>query len=160
VLPFWATVYDGKFTVLHWSLGDQRMVAVSNINFDYLSTLGGFADGNTFYEIIAFLDDESSQDADPQDAAWLQQAQNSLQPAIPGYLIVSGTATPEELQGLDAAHRYFGANQTSLIQAYAVRQAQFAAEQLHLKLYPPVKPATVINYWPIKSSVYPTGSNP
>jgi hypothetical protein len=159
VLAFWATVYDGKFTVLRWSFGNQGMVAVSNIDFDYLSTLGGFAEGNTFYEITAFLDNESSQDADPQDAAWLQQARSSLQTAIPGYLIVSGTATPEELQGLDAAHLYFGANRASLIQTYTLRQAEFAAEQLHLKLYPPVRPATVINYWPIKSSVYPTGTN-
>jgi hypothetical protein len=157
-LTFWATVYDGKFTVLRWSIGDQSMVAVSNIDFDYLGTLGGFAEGNTFYEIIAFLDNESSQDADPQDAAWLRQAQNSLQPAIPGYVIVSGTASPDELQGLDAAHLYFGANRIPLIQAYTLRQAEFAAEQLHLKLYPPVRPATVINYWPIKSSVYPTGA--
>jgi hypothetical protein len=159
VLTCWATVYDGKLTVLRWPIGDQSMVAVSNIDFDYLSALGGFAEGSTFYEIITFLDNESSQDADPQDAAWLRQAQNSLQPTIPGYLIVSGTASPEELQGLDAVHLYFGANRTSLVQAYTLRQAEFAAEKLHLKLYPPVRPATVINYWPIKSSVYPTGSN-
>jgi hypothetical protein len=135
------------------------MVAVSNIDFGYVAGLYGFVEGDTFYQIIAFLGDESSTSADPETAAWLKQAQNSLPATIPGYLIVSGTATADVLQGLDALDIYFGVNKNALVQAYTVRQEQFTAEQLQLKLHPPVRPNTVINYWPIKSSVYPTGSN-
>jgi hypothetical protein len=159
-LLFSATVYDGKLTVLHWFYGGESMVAVSNLNFDYLCTLYGFAEGDTFYEIIAFLDNESSADADPQTAAWLKQARQALPPVVPGYVIISGTASPDVIQGLDALHVYFGANKSALVQAYNRQQTQWAAEQLQLKLHPPVRPNTVINYWPIKSSVYPTGSNP
>jgi hypothetical protein len=158
-LSFFATVYDGKFTVLQWWDGGQNMLAVSNINFDYLSSLYGFAEGDTFYQILAFLDDESSTDADAETAGWLTQARKTLPPLVPGYIIVSGTASAEVLQGLDALNVYFGANKSALVQAYNRQQAQFAAEALQLQLHPPVRPNTVINYWPIKSSVYPTGSN-
>jgi hypothetical protein len=74
-------------------------------------------------------------------------------------VIVSGTATADVLQGLDALDVYFGANKTALVQAYTAQQAQYAAEQLQLKLHPPVTPNTVINYWRIKSSVYLPPSN-
>jgi hypothetical protein len=159
ILMFSATVYDGKLTLLRWSNGGENFAAVSNINFDYVAGLYGFVQGDTFYEIVASLDDESSTDADPETAGWLKQAQNTLPPLVPGYVIVSGTATTDVLQGLNALDIYFGANKNALVQAYSVRQAQFAAEQLQLKLHPPVRPNTVINYWPIKSSVYPTGPN-
>jgi hypothetical protein len=159
LLCFFATVYDGKLTLIQWSSGDQTMVALSNINGDYLSTLYGFAEGNTAYEIIAFVDNESSTNADPQIATWLKQAQNALSASVPGYVIVSGTADGDTLQGFDALHAYFGANKNTLAQVYAQKQAQWAAEQLQLKQHPPVRPNTVINFWPIKSSVYPTGAN-
>jgi hypothetical protein len=159
ILLFSATVYDGKLTVLRWSNGGESMMAVSNINFDYVTGLYGFVEGDTFYEIVAFLDDEFSTDADPETAGWLKQAQNALPPLVPAYVIVSGTATADVLQGLDALHVYFGANKNALVQAYSARQAQFAAEQLQLKLHPPVRPNTVINYWPIKSNVYLPTSN-
>jgi hypothetical protein len=159
LLVFSATVYDGKLTVLQWSYGDQSMVAVSNLDCDYLSTLYGFVDSNTFYDIIAFRDDESSADADPRSATWLKQARKALIPTVPGYIIVSGTADADTVQGLDALHVYFGANKNALAQAYARQQAQWAGKQLQLKLHPPVRPNTVINFWPIKSSVYPTGAN-
>jgi hypothetical protein len=155
-LLFWATVYDGKLTVLRWSNGDENMVALTNVNFDYVAGLYGFVEGDTFYQIIPFLDDESSTDADPETAGWLKQAQNALPPLVPGYMIVSGTATADVLQGLNALDIYFGANQNDLVQAYSARQAAFAAEQLQLKLHPPVRPNTVINYWRIKSSVPPS----
>jgi hypothetical protein len=154
LLTFWATVYDGKFTMLQWSYGNENMVVVSNIDFSYFSSLSGFVQDNSFYNIIAFLDYESSADADPKATEWLQEAKQALNPAVPGYLVVSGTASADAIQGLTALHKYFGENQASLIQAYTLRQAQFAAEQLQLKLNPPVRPSTIINYWPIKSSVY------
>jgi hypothetical protein len=159
-LLFSATVYDDKLTVLQWFYGGESMVAVSNLNFDYVAGLYGFVEGDTFYQIIAFLDNESSADADPQMAAWLKEARQALPPLVPGYIIVSGTASADVLQGLDALDVYFGANKSALVQAYNRQQAQFAAEALQLKLHPPVRPNTVINYWPIKSSVYPTSSNP
>ncbi len=156
LLVFSATVYDGQYTVIDWSYGDQRMVAVSNINFDYFSTLYGFAEGETCYENLEFLDNESSMTADAKTATWLAHARAVLPTGVPSYVIVSGTGSTATIQGLDALHRYFGANESSLVQAYSRQQAQFAAEQLQLRLHPPVKPNTVINYWPIKSSLYRT----
>jgi len=153
-----ATVYDGQFSVLERIDGDQGFVAVSNVDFDYFS-IEGFGGGDTFYELIMALDNESSSGADPTTAGWLAQARSALSGSVPGYMIVSGTASTDDLQALDALHAYFGANASSLEQQYQQRQAQYAAKLLQLKLHPPVRPNTVINYWPIKSSVYVTGSS-
>jgi len=71
---------------------------------------------------------------------------------------VSGTATAEEAQALNDLHGYYAANSAGLIQTYTQKQAQWAAQLLQLQLNPPVRPNTVINYWPIKSSIYRTGA--
>jgi hypothetical protein len=158
MLVFSATVYDHRFTVLQWIDGDNKSTAVTNINFNSFCYTNGFAKGDTYYEIIAFLDDESATEADPTTAQWLAEAKQALKPGTPGYLMVSGTGTPDEIQALNALHAYYAANSDAMIQTYTERQAQWAAQLLQWKLHPPVRPNTVINYWPIKSSVYPTGS--
>jgi len=159
LLFFLATVYDHQFTVLQWSEGDQELAAVSNIDFNYLTTNDDFSAGGVFYEIMPVLSNESSADADPATAAWLARAESSLRPSVPGYLIVSGSAGAGDLQALEALHAYFGASAGGLEQAYLQQQAQIAAEQRLAKLHPPTRPNTVIYFWPIKSSVYPTGSS-
>jgi hypothetical protein len=158
LLVFFATVYDHRFTVLQRSDGNDRDVAVSNIDFNYLCYTDGFAVGDTFYVMVAFLDNESATDADPTIAGWLAQASQNLKRGTPGYLIVSGTGTTDDIHALNALHSYYAANSNTLVQTYTQKQAQWAEQLLQLKLYPPVRPDTVINYWPIKSSVYPTGA--
>jgi len=159
LLFFSATIYDNQLTVLQYFDGNRGMVAVSNINFNYLA-IDGFVEADTFYEIIMARDDESSADADPVTAAWLAQARGALTAGAPGYVVVSGTASADTIQALDAIHTYYGASGSILVQEYRQWQQQNAARLLQLKLHPPVRPNTVINYWPIKSSVYPTSSNP
>jgi hypothetical protein len=131
---------------------------VTNIDCNYLDIFG-FIEGDTFYEIFMALDNESAAQADPATAAWLAQARAALPANVPKYIIVSGTASPDELQELDTLHSYFSANSVSIIQAYRQQQTRNAALALQLKLHPPVRPNTVFNYWPIKSSVYPPSSN-
>jgi len=157
LLFFSATIYDNQLTVLQYFDGNRGMVAISNINFNYLA-IDGFVEGDTFYEIIMARDEESSADADPVTAAWLAQARGALSAGAPGYVVVSGTASADTIQALDAMHTYFGVNSGVLVQQYRQWQTQNAARALQLKLHPPVRPNTVINYWPIKSGVYPTGS--
>jgi hypothetical protein len=43
-------------------------------------------------------------------------------------------------------HTYFGANSGALIREYRQWQAENAARALQLKLHPPARPNTVINY--------------
>jgi len=159
LLFFSANVYDHRFSVIQRFDGDRSWVALSNIDFNYFCANDGFVAGGTFYEIIMALEDDSSADADATTANWLTQARATLPANVPKYIIVSGTASVEDLQALDALHSYFAANSTSIIQAFQQQQAQNAARALQLKLHPPIRPNTVINYWPIRSSVYPTGSN-
>ena len=157
LLFFSATIYDNQLTVLQYFDGNRGMVAVSNINFNYL-TIDGFVEGDTFYEIVMARDEESSADADPVTAARLAQARGVLPAGAPGYVVVSGTASADTIQVLDAMHTYFGANSGVLVQQYRQWQTQNSARALQLKLHPPIRPNTVINYWPIKSSVYSTGT--
>ena len=151
-LFFSATVYDHQFTVVRWFDRNQDLALVSNLDFSYFTTYD-------FYEIFMGLDIESSADADPVTAGWLAQARKSLPANMPAYLIVSGSATADEIQELDAFHAYVAENSSNIVQAYQRQQEINAALALQLKLHPPVRPNTVINYWPIKSSVYLTGSN-
>jgi hypothetical protein len=158
LLFFSATVYDHQFSVIQRFGHNAGLVAVSNVNFEFFDIFG-FTAGNTFYDIFMALDHGLSKDADATTAAWLAQARGSLSPISPGYVVVSGTASADDIRALDALHSYFSANSNSLIQAYRQQQAQNAERALQLKLHPPVRPNTVINYWPIKSNVYITGSN-
>lgn len=157
-LTFWASVYNHRFTVLEWIGQGNAIVAVSNVDLNYFCYTGGFAETDAYYNMVAFLDNESMADADATTAGWLAEARESLKPGTPGYLIVSGTASPDQIQALNDLHTYYAANSDALVQTFTAKQAQWAKELLQLKLHPPVRPDTVINYWPIKSSVYPTGS--
>ncbi len=153
LLFFGATVYDHQFTVVEGFDQNPTLAAVSNVDFDVFGIFG-FALGDTFYDIFMALDDESSKDADPVTAGWLAEARGGLSASVPGYIIVSGTASAQDIQDLNALHTYFAENGSALVQQYKQEQAENAARALQLKLHPPVRPNTVINYWPIKSSVY------
>ena len=155
---FGAIVYDHQYTVVRGFERNQELVVVSNIDFDYLSILG-FVQGDTFYDIFMALDIQSSKDADSITALWLAQARASLSGTTPAYVIVSGSASADEIEDLNALHSYYAANSAALVQAYQQQQAANAARALQLKLHPPRRPNTVINYWPIKSSVYLKGSH-
>jgi len=159
LLFFLATVYDHQFTVLDWADGDNELTAVSNIDFTYLTTNDDFIAGNMFYEVMPVVGEESSANADPVTASWLARARSALVAGTPGYMVVSGTATPDEVQALNELHSYYGANSATLTQVYQQQQVAEVAQALQLKLHPPTRPDTVIYYWPIKSSVYLTGSS-
>jgi hypothetical protein len=145
-----ATVYDGQYTVFGWFGDTENVIAVSNVNFDYLGGLYGFVQGDDFYQLTPFLEDASSSNADPQITAWLAQARSALSPTVPGFIIVSGNASPDFLQTLNAVHSYFAHNSASIISSYTQRQAAYAASELQAKLHPAPRPNTVINYWKIK----------
>jgi hypothetical protein len=156
---FLATVYDNRFTVLECIDGDNTFFAVSNVDFDYFSYMPGFAAGNTYYGFTAFMEEERESQADPLTAQWLAQSRPLLTTSTPGYLVVNGMPTADEIQALDALHSYYATNSNALIQTYTERQALWADQIARLKSHPPTRPNTVIYYWPIKSSVYPTGGS-
>jgi hypothetical protein len=157
MMIFSATVYDHQYSVIQRFDGDQTVVAVSNIDFSLFTTQGSFIEGNSYYELIIALDEESTADNDPTTAAWLTQAQGTLPASTPSYVVVSGTASADDVAGLNAIHSYYAANSTDILQAYQQLQARNAAAALQAKLHPPRRPNTVINYWPIKSAVYRPG---
>jgi hypothetical protein len=159
LLFFLATVYDHQLTVLDWVDGNNELTAVSNIDFTYLTTNDDFIIGNMFYEVMPVVDEESSANADPLTASWLARARSTLPAGAPGYVIVNGTASTDEVQTLNELHGYYSANSVALTRAYQQQQVAEAAQALQLKLHPPTRPNTVINYWPIRSNAHLPGSN-
>ncbi len=153
-----ATIYDGQYTVVQRLDGTDGLTVISNIDFNYLTSSEGFVAGDTFYEMLFALDNESTATADSVTAGWLAQAHTELTGTSPGYIIVSGTASPDDLLALDGLHLYFGANRQQLVSAYQENQARYQAALREQALHPGARPDTVINYWPIKSGVYLTGS--
>jgi len=159
LLFFLVTVYDHQLTVLDWVDGNNELTAVSNIDFTYLTTNDDFITGNMFYEVMPVVNEESSANADPMTASWLARARSTLPAGAPGYVIVSGTASADEIQTLNELHGYYSANSVALTRAYQQQQLAEAAQALQLKLHPPTRPNTVINYWPIRSNAHLPGSN-
>jgi len=153
-----ATVYDSQYSVIQWLDGNNDLTIVSNVDFDLFTTCEGFVAGDTYYELIIALDDESSANADPVTLGWLTQARNILPAGTPGYIVVTGTAGPDDIQALNGLDACVAASGQQLANAYQKLQAQNAAALLRQKLHPKSRPDTVVYYWPIKSSVYLTGS--
>jgi hypothetical protein len=158
-----ATVYDGQFSDVRWSNGDQWVRVISNINFDYLTGgMGEFETADTIYQyFLMSSDDTSAGISDSKMLDWLAQARLQLSPAGSSYLIVDGNAVndPEALADLDALHAWFTANKDKIVQDYQQQAADMAAREIWRRAHPPVQKDTIINFWPVKSRVYLKGAN-
>lgn len=171
VLFLFATVYDHEFTVLRWSWEGREYQAVSNMDFNYLTGLGMIETEDRVFSLLMGLANESREQFQARRQTALQQGwpAEALQrlpsppPAAvprPAYWLVSpDPAVPVAsgaLAGIDALHRYFEANKAALIAAFERWQAEQAARELEAPAAPPPPKETVIQFWPVKSRVYPT----
>ena len=156
-----ATVYDHQFTVLRWSNGDQWVRAISNVDFNYFCGLMEFETADTIYDYFMMASNETTDSSDGQTLTWLAQARQQLPSSVTGYIILEGNAAnnPEALADLDAIHTYFSSNKEKIISDYQQRTAAWAKQERWNKSHPPVQHDTVINLWPVKSSVYLKGAN-
>jgi hypothetical protein len=152
-----ATVYDHQFTALRWCDGTAPgLQAYVNLDFGYFSTVGTFETAGTIYELIFASGNETA-------SSLVQTGQplpdfSAVPAGVSGYQIVAGApdAYPEAIATLKALCAYYDAHRAQMIVTYNRQQAANAAQQQWLQNHPPVTPDTVVNFWPIKSSVYPT----
>jgi hypothetical protein len=160
ILSLSATVYDHQFTALRWYDGTAPgLQAYVNLDFSYFSDVSTLETAATEYDLIFALGNDT--------ASSLSQAGQPLPDfsAVPaghsGYQIVAGDPSthPDAIAALNALCAYYDANSAQMIAAYNQQQAVNAAQQQWLQTHPPVQPNTVINFWPVKSNVYPVASH-
>ena len=153
VLMLSATVYDRRVTELRWFADGREYRAWSNIDFNLLAGLGEIETEDCVYSLIMGLGNETRESvvekAMPDPSAFPVGRST--------YLLTGNAPADESLAALDALHRYYDANRRRLIAVYEKRQAANAAREQWLKEHPPMPENTVINFWPIKSRIYPTG---
>ncbi len=176
VLMLSATVYDRQVTELRWRSGNRDYHAWSNIDFNYLAGQGEIDTADCVYFLIMGLGNETRESvaewnrfapewerlaaAEGLAEHWETKAVPDLAkfPAGRSTYLLSGEApTDDSLAALDSLHRYFDANRIRLIAEYAKREATRIAREQWNKEHPPKPQDTVINFWPKKSTNYPTG---
>ena len=176
VLMLSATVYDRQITELRWHSGNREYRAWSNIDFNYLAGQGEIETGDCVYFLIMGLGNETRESvaewnrfapewerlaaAEGLAGQWETKSVPDLAKFPAGrstYLLTGDAPADDSLVALDALHRYFDANRLPLIANYAKREAEHTAREQWIKEHPLKPQDTVINFWPKKSTNYPTG---
>ena len=176
VLMISATVYDRRVTEVHWHSGNREYRAWSNIDFNYLAGQGEIETADCVYFFIMGLGNQTRKSvaewnrfapewerlaaAEGLADQWETKAVPDLAKFPVGrstYLLSGDPPADDSLAALDALHRYYDANRIRLIADYTKHEATRIAREQRLKEYPPRPQDTVINFWPEKSSNYPTG---
>ncbi len=164
-----ATVFDRSCTELVWRKDDKTFTILSNIDFNYMTTVGGFDDRGVDWSVLFFVDN-----IDP--AKELIRARRAAEYGIiyiprgmpdttilsadhADYVIYAESAAdvPEDLvEELEAVHRYYAANEGNLKIAWQRRQALAEARRAWQAAHPPKAGNTVINFRPVRSNFHST----
>lgn len=168
-----ATVYDHQVTVLRWSDENGSYLAYSNIDFMNFEGQGAFETSDTIYELIMLGVGEDSRDqilAYNRSITPAEAAEGITPMDVPPsvtefsrthseYIVVEDAANPVSnaaCAAIDAMHIYYDANKEKLIADHAKMLSARLAKEAWDKEHPPIPKDTVVNFWPVKSTVYPT----
>jgi hypothetical protein len=165
VLSISASVRADGVAVLRWTSGaPQRLEAVSNVDFRYLTVLGRLETESVYYAIMlsAELADETLSDAEAR-AAQLLPVNGSASFALVGgsaaaaeqaeaqEQAMSPTERTEAIAGMEALLDYFDAHRDELITQYTQMEAANAARVLAARNAPLPPPRhAVIQFWPLQ----------
>ena len=164
VLMIFATVYDHRVTGLCWWSENRAYHAWSNVDFNYLAGHGEIETEDAVYLLIMGLGNESAESIAAAGWTWRKElpSPERFNPARAEYFLSTTKGDPEPppeaLAAINSLHRYYDANRTSIADEYTQREAARIAREKALKESPPAPKDTVINFWPKKSRVYPTGN--
>jgi hypothetical protein len=153
MFSFSAVIYDHRITEITW--GDKSQYrAYSNIDLSHLFNTSFIETDTTVYDLFFMPFNESTED-DP-DAAKRLPSLEAFSLTRFEYILDKSYPIPtaDALAPLDALHAYYNANSKQLAIDYAKNVADQHAQELWQKAHPPVPKDTVVNFWPIKSSVY------
>ena len=152
-----ATVYDHRFTEVSWWNGAVEFRAFSNVDFNHLDGIREIETADARWLLFIITRNASGEAALPGDAITAlgslsaQRAEYFLAPPPP-----ASTLTEAILAPIDALHTFYDAHRESLAIELSQRETESAAAAQALRDQPPTMKDTVINFWPVKSRVYPT----
>lgn len=158
-----ATVFDRKISELVWRRGDVEFTVLSNVDFNYLTMVGGFESGRTHWSAFFFVDNVDSEEEErfarlAAKNGWEHLPRTSPDEALfqsdkPDYLIYAENEAevPLELtEELDALHQHYEANEEKLKIAWQRQQALNEARRAWMEANPPKPRDTIINFWPVR----------
>lgn len=161
MLQLSATVYLGgktPVTELRWrnDTGDTEYRVWSNADFRYLTQLSTLETETTVYSWFPFLDEWNLLDW-PIDQPSPIPAGLDFSATETEYFIDARTKELKDqevtLAGLDYLHAYYQIHYKELKADHEKRAVENAAREKALRENPPVKPDTVIHFWPEQSRI-------
>ncbi|MCX6854288.1 MAG: hypothetical protein NTV80_05215, partial [Verrucomicrobia bacterium] len=155
-------VFNHEFTQIRWRDVHGEYVIWSSLDLSTLTgrSSGGFDLNGVSYSLFMglglALDEESAEplaafraiEKPAGAASWYVVLQQPV--AVAGSEVLADAA----YAGIDALHTYYDANRTAILAEHAALQAENAARAAYLVAHPPVKQDTVIQFWPIQSTLH------
>jgi hypothetical protein len=162
-----ATVFDRKVSQLFWRKGDRAYTILSNIDFNYLTVVSGFEDAGLVWSVFLMVDNVDTE-LEKRRATAAANEEEEYSPRLmpesayllsgkPDYVVYAENADeiPDALiEELGAFHRYYATNEATLKVTWHNQQVMNEARAAWLAANPPVRKPTVINFWPVRSSLH------
>lgn len=161
-----ATIYDHRTTLLHWTHQGENFTAWSNVDWNHLGGFPTFQARAKRYSMLLLTSNYSTaQLQKEQRAGYLNSLPDipKLPPLTQGarYTITEGdTSNEEAMEFIEAIHELYDAHKKELARAYQGRLKNWKIQQIkreQLRKNPSPKPPLVINYWKEK---IPSNANP
>lgn len=164
-----ATVYDRQFTELRWNHEGEQFVAYSSIDFNFMRGVTDFETDGAFYFFFLGIGNEDTETIEERNRLAKEQGwEGYIETHIPQmpaftlgraeYAIVADDPNiikrDEVFDPIDALHAYFEQNERRLRIEYQRTEALNDARKRYQAANPEEPKDTVINFWPVRGSVY------
>jgi hypothetical protein len=164
-----ATVFDRNLTELRWSDQGQEFVAYSNVDFNYLQCLTDVETDTAYYLFFIGVGNDTAEAVRARNELarekGLKNYTDKSIPQLPAftpgraeYFVLTDDPAIIERDDIfgpiDALHAYYEQNEARLKVEYQRREALTAARERYEAANPETPKDTVINFWPVRGSVY------
>ena len=162
VLSLSCEVFNHEFTQIRWRDALGEYVIWSSLDLSTLTgrSAGGFDLGGVSYSLFMglglSLDEEAAEplaafraiEKPAGSASWYVVLQQ------PSAVAESAALADAAFAGIDALHTFYDANETTILAEHQALKAENAARVAYALAHPPVKGDTVIQLWPIQSTLH------
>ena len=163
------TVFDHQASELVWRDGQESHTAISNIDFNHLSPIGGFKQDGISWRFFCFvenIDSEKSREFESRAREAGHDAMARIAPDIsmldadqPDYAVYADDADqiPDAMiEALNALHAHYAIHGPRLEAQWKRAQTLNAARRAWHEANPPVPRDTITNFWPVRSKRHAT----
>ncbi len=146
-----ANIYNRKVTEISWGDENHQYRAFSNIDFNLMENVT-IETSKAFYSLLFLLSNSTISD----DLLTDFSSSRVLGLQHGGYVLDSSRdiPPPEDMELLNSIHSYHDAHKAELLVKHQEREEERYAREEWLKSSPSALRDTIINFWPIKSSIY------